>query len=152
MIRRQARLGRVCFHRLLSDGRVIANRYAFRLGRTLYSELPSRLSGREWDSVGLGGTAYVKLFEMVIGEGICRVDTGLGSYDNKELLGGRVTRVGTWRVVPGRWRSRLKSKVFLLAGDWIKIVYHKIWYRRLVPRLPLWISRTQSRYWLRFEA
>jgi CelD/BcsL family acetyltransferase involved in cellulose biosynthesis len=152
LVRCQGRLGRVQFHRILVDGRVISNRYTFLWGKTLFSELPSREMGQPWDKLGLGGTAYLKLFEAAIRAGISTVDSGLGQYDNKRHLGGEEVEVGVWRIVHRRWPSRLRAWAFLRLGQVLRLLFHKIWYRRVLPRLPQWAGRSQSLFWLRFDA
>ena len=152
LVPRQGRLGRVQFHQVLVDGRVIANRYCYLWGKSLYSELPSREAGQPWDKLGLGGTAYLKLFEAAIHDGISTVDSGLGHYDNKRALGGEEVKVGVWRVVNRARLSPLKARAFGGVRQVLGLLLHKIWYRRLLPWLPQWAGRSQSRFWLRFDA
>jgi CelD/BcsL family acetyltransferase involved in cellulose biosynthesis len=142
---------RLLFVRLLGGESVIANRYVYRLGKRLYSELPSRAVGRDWDRLGLGTTSYFKFIEAAIGLGISEINSGLGHYDYKLRLGGKEISVGTWRVVcPRRW-SRLKVRALLAATRVVRFFLHKVWHRRIVPHLPGQMGRTQSRFWLRYD-
>lgn len=151
LVRQQGLLGRVRFFRLLLNGEVIANRYAYAFGETIYSELPSRNVGAPWDKLGLGGTAYLKFFEAAIDLGFHRIDTGLGTYDNKLQLGGSSIEVGTWRITR-MGASRLRSRIFLLGASILQVVFHKGFYRRIAPRLPGGVGRTQAFGWLRYDA
>ena len=152
LVRRQGRLGRVQFHRICVDGALRANRYTYIWGNTLFSELPSRAVGEPWDKLGLGGTAYVKMFESAIAVGLERIDSGLGSYDNKVQLGGEEVAVCTWRVLARRWPGRWRARAFLTFSAAVRLVFDKLWYRRVLRRLPRRFKRTQCLGWLRFDA
>ncbi|MBX3744441.1 MAG: GNAT family N-acetyltransferase [Verrucomicrobiae bacterium] len=152
LVRRQARHGRVQFFRLLLDGRIVASRYTFRLGNTLYSELPARAVGDPWDGLGIGAISLIRFTEQAIEAGIREIDSGLGSYTHKTQLGGDQVPVGVWRVTSRRPASRLKVRAFHAVGAASRLLLHKLWYRRLLPRLPAWVGRSQSLSCLRFDA
>lgn len=152
LVRRQARHGRVQFFRMLLDGRTVASRYTFRLGDTLYSELPARLVGDPWDGLGIGAISLIRFTEQAIEAGIREIDSGLGSYSHKTQLGGDQLPVGVWRVVGRRPASRLKVQAFNAIAATTRLVLHKVWYRRLLPRLPAWAGRSQALSCLRFDA
>jgi len=153
LIGRQARLGRVRFYRILDNGEMIAGVYAFLFGATLSWELSSRALGPEWNKFHLGKAALVQMFQDAAGAGVSTVDAGLGHYEYKvNNLGGTEVPARMLQIVPCRWSCRVKSAAFLAVKSLMRILYHKIWYRRVVPRLPEWVGRSQSRFWLRFEA
>jgi hypothetical protein len=142
---------RLLFVRLLGGGEVLANRYVYRLGSRLYSELPSRAVGRDWDRLGLGTTSYFKFIEAAIGLGVNEINSGLGHYEYKLRMGGRQIPVGTWRIIgPGWWR-RLRVRLFLAATRLLRLLTHKVWYRRIAPKLPGGRGHTQVRWWLRYD-
>lgn len=151
MVTTQACRGRVRFFRMVIDGEVVANRYTFLFGDTLYSELPARAVGTRWDKLGIGGCSMIKFNEDAIGAGINTIDSGLGDYDHKSNLGGEKIPVGIWRVVRNHPLSQLRVRAFRKVALGVKFLCHKLWYRRLVPRLPGAIGRTQSLWWLRFD-
>lgn len=152
LVRRHGRLGRVRFYRLLAGDEMIACCYTYVCGTTLSWELPSRVTGGDWDKFGLGKVVFIRMCQSALREGLSHVDAGLGEYTYKSLLGGRAVRVGTWRVVCRRRSARTKSAAFLAVAAGIKVVCNKIWYRRILPRLPEWAGRSQSARWLRFDA
>lgn len=150
LIHAQGNLGRVQFHRITLDGQLVANRYTYAWGNTLFSELPSRAVGDPWDKIGLGGTAYVKMFEAAIAAGIHRIDSGLGRYDNKVLLGGIEVEAGVWRVWRNGW-SGVKARLILLVSSCVSFFCHKLWYRRILPKMTNRVKRRQALWWLRFD-
>ena len=152
LVRAHAPRDRLRFFRLLANGQVVVNRYTYLFGDTLYSELPSRVVGAEWDRLGIGSSSMVKFIESAIHEKIRFIDSGLGSYEHKVQLGGEEIPIGVWRVAGGRHASRIKARLFLWVSRFIGLVFHKLWYRRILPRLPKGVGRTQAMFWLRYEA
>lgn len=151
LVKHQGARGRVRFYRLLAAGQMIACCYAYVFGSMLAWELPSRLVGPEWEKLGLGKAAFIRMCQNAAVEGVLNVDAGLGQYTYKSNLGGVEVPVHTFRVVSSRWSSRTRVAALLIAANVFRILYHKIWYRRIIPRLPHWVSRSQWRYWLRFD-
>src|SRR5260370_26534252 len=76
----QGRLGRLRFIKLMAGDQVAANQYTFAFGKTLYAELPARLSGRQWERFSLGCTSQIKLIEAAINEGFKAMESGMGHY------------------------------------------------------------------------
>jgi CelD/BcsL family acetyltransferase involved in cellulose biosynthesis len=152
LVKTQARHGRVRFFRMSVDGEVVANRYTFLLGETLFSELPARAVGSKWDKLGIGVSSMIKFNEDAIRSGVSIIDSGLGEYDHKANLGGEAILVGIWRVVRRHPISLLRARAFHQVARGVKFVFQKVWHRRLVPRLPKRIGRTHSLTWLRFDA
>jgi CelD/BcsL family acetyltransferase involved in cellulose biosynthesis len=150
LVERQARQGRVRFFRMLVDGQVVSSRYTFMLGSTVYSELPAREVGEPWDKLGIGGISLIKFNESAIQSGVAAVDSGLGAYDHKAQLGGDEIPVGVWHI-RARGLGGLKSRLFCLVARAILFACRKVWYRRVLPRLPRFFKRTQSLWWLRFD-
>jgi CelD/BcsL family acetyltransferase involved in cellulose biosynthesis len=149
LVESQGARGRVRFFRLLADGEVIGNRYAYVFGNTIFAELTSRAVGPRWDKLGLGGTAYMKFFEAALADGFSIIDSGLGAYDHKSEIGGQSVPVEVWRVTARR--SRLKTGALLLIASAVKLIFDKVWYRRILPRLPESFGRSQFLCSLRFD-
>lgn len=149
-VRAQARQGRVRFFRMLVDGHVVASRYTFLLGKTLYSELPAREVGEPWDKLGIGAISLLKFNEAAIEAGVAVVDSGLGGYEHKAALGGEQIPVGVWHVT-ARGFSGLRARFFLGISKLVLFLCHKLWYRRVLPRLPRRFKRTQQSWWLRVD-
>ena len=67
-----------------ADRQVIACQYAFVFGDCCYWRLPARLPDAEWHRFGVLGPHL--MFEAFIGEGVRRVEAGVGHYDYKLQL------------------------------------------------------------------
>jgi CelD/BcsL family acetyltransferase involved in cellulose biosynthesis len=150
LVKAQAKHGRVCFFRMLVDDQVVSSRYTFILGGTVYSELPAREVGEPWDRLGVGGISLVKFIESAIREELTVIDSGLGTYEHKAQLGGDQIPVGTW-YVQAHGTGHLKARIFRTVAKVILLACRKLWYSRILPRLPRQFERTQARWWLRFD-
>ena len=150
LVKAQAKHGRVSFFRMLVDGQVVSSRYTFILGGTVYSELPAREVGEPWDKLGIGGISLVKFIESTIREELTVIDSGLGTYEHKAQLGGDQIPVGIW-YVPARGSSHLKARIFRMVAKGVLFACRKLWYSRVLPRMPRFFKRTQAQWWLRFD-
>ena len=143
-----ARLGRFRMIRLSANGEVVTTQYAFVFGDRCYWRLPARATERRWDRYGLGVLGLMQLIEAMIGEGVHRLEAGLGHYDYKVRFGGQELQSSSVLVVSNRHRSILRARLFLRLSDLLHLVYYRIWFLKLAPRLrfsqgPLW------RIWIR---
>lgn len=151
LVTRQAEHGRVRFYRLVGDGQLLASRYTYLFGRTLYSELPARATGGDWDRRGVGICSMLKFVEQAIGEGISCIDSGIGHYEHKENLGGTEEEVGTWYIWKSGVVQGLLTRLSLMASRYAIDMYRKLWYRRIHRHLPREWQRPQSEAWLRYD-
>ena len=151
LIAAQAARGRLRFIRIVANEQVVASEYAFAFGDRYYAELTSRDVNPKWNRFSLGPTSTVTMLAQGIAEGMQKVESGLGHYDYKMRLGAKEYRALTLRVIASDSRSRVRLALFKAAQRGVGIAYHKIWYRRVAPRLPELFWRPQSRLWLRLD-
>jgi CelD/BcsL family acetyltransferase involved in cellulose biosynthesis len=144
-------LDRVRFIRITADRTVVSSQYLFSFGGRWYWELPARLPGRDWDRFSLGPSGIVTMIGEAISTGVHWIQGGLGHYDYKLRLGAEEYGVVTFRICPSGVGPRLRRALY----DWLRLglrfCYHKVWYRRIVPRLPGPVSRSQWPLWLRVD-
>ena len=151
LVRRMAAQKKVRFYRMLGDAQVLASRYTYLFGQTLFSELAARVVGDPWDRRGVGACSLLKFIEQAIGEGVRRVDSGLGHYEHKAGMGGREVEAGRWYLWPSSPSTSMRVTFWLAVARAGLSVYRKVWYRRLVPLLPESWSRTQSAAIVRYD-
>jgi CelD/BcsL family acetyltransferase involved in cellulose biosynthesis len=147
----QGKLGRLRFIRIVADGQVVCSQYTFAFGNRYYWELPARTVESGWERFSLGPTGIVTMLAQGIAEGMSRVEGGLAHYDYKVRLGAKEYATFTFRIVAARPLARVRFAIFSLARLSVSLVYHKVWYRRLMPRLPRVFWRPQWRLWLRLD-
>lgn len=143
LVKTLSRDRKVRFFRLLADGQVISNRYTFSFGSTLFSELPARTVGEPWDKRGIGISSLIRFTGHAIRSGYSTIDSGLGTYEHKSSIGGTQITVGSFRIKNPKARSRLASLLFLTSSCLFTLFGLKLWYRRIVPRMPSRFPRQQ---------
>jgi CelD/BcsL family acetyltransferase involved in cellulose biosynthesis len=148
LVREMSQLGRLRFVRLVADQKVVAFQYAFIFGNKCYWRLPARAPDRKLDRFGLGILGLVHLIEAMIKECVRQIDGGIGHYDYKVRFGGEELEARSIVVVARR--AVLRAHGFLKLSDLLHLVYYRIWFLRLAPRLklmkwPLWRTWVRSR-------
>jgi hypothetical protein len=151
LVRAQGKLNRLRFIRIVANGEVIANQYTFAFGDEYYWELPSRVVGAKWERFSLGPTGIVTMIQHGIEEGKARLHGGLAHYDYKLRLGAKEYKAFTFRIVRSTCGARMKLAIFSFFSLCLKLAYHRIWFRRIAPRLPSYFWRPQWTTWLRFD-
>ena len=151
LVEAQGKLGRIRFIKLVANGEVISAHYTFAFGGRCFWELPARLAEPKWDRLSLGNTSVVIKLAESIAEGLHRVEAGLGHYDYKVQLGAKEYSVVTFRVVAPGIPARTRFALFSLVRACVCLVYHKIWFRRVMPKLSQSFARPQWRLWLRLD-
>jgi len=145
------RLGRMRFVRILANDQVVANQYSFAFGDSYFWELPARAVGQEWERFSLGPTGIVTMIEAAIKEGKTRLEGGLAHYDYKVRLGAKEYEVNRVRVIANRGGSRACMILYNAIRLCLLYAYHKIWYRRITPRLTPLFRKPQWIFWLRLD-
>jgi CelD/BcsL family acetyltransferase involved in cellulose biosynthesis len=139
------------FIRIVANGEVIANQYTFAFGDRYYWELPSRAVDPKWERFSLGPTGIVTMIEKGIEEGKNCLEGGLAHYDYKVRLGAKEYTALTFRVAASSARARRNLAIYSFVRNGLSLVYHKLWYRRVAPRLPSFFWRPQWMLWLRLD-
>lgn len=148
LTRELARLGRLRFYRLLVDGKVVSYQYGYRLGDRLCWRLPARPAAREWDRFGLGRVGLMKMIEDAIAEGVRHIEGGCGHYDYKVQLGAKEYPLGSLLISSTRVGSRLRCRCLVLVSRLLHLLYYRIWFGRIAPKLPL-PRRSLWRSWIK---
>lgn len=146
-----ARMDQVRLIRLLADDEVVSYYFCFRLNDTFYWRLPARLTGEQWDQFALGRVGLMKMMEVAAAEGVTAIEAGNGRYEYKDKLNAQTLPLHSLTVcrrgVAPSWRAR----VTLALGDLLHLVYYRVWYLRVAPRVgiprkPLWRSWIRRRF------
>lgn len=151
LVKALGQLGRVRFYKLMAGEQVATNQYTYIFGRTLFAELPTRINGPEWERFSLGCTSQIKLIEAAIGDGVQRMESGLAHYEYKILTGGKESSVNMIHVVRKGALSRARVFCCRKLNGLLRLVLHKVWYRKIMPRLPAAFRGGQPRLLLRLD-
>ena len=134
--------------RLLVDGQVVAYYWCFALNGTYYWRLPARVSGEQWDQFALGRIGLVKMMEVAAAEGVTLVEAGVGRYLYKEKLNARTSPVHSVVLCRRGLAPRLRAHLTLATGAMLSLVYYRMWYLRIGPRLRI-LRGPLRRCWIR---
>jgi CelD/BcsL family acetyltransferase involved in cellulose biosynthesis len=151
LVKAQAPAGRLRFIRIIANGEIIANQYTFAFGNRYFWELPSRAIEEKWDRFSLGPTGIVAMIDQAMKEGIKTVEGGLAHYDYKLRLGAKESSTLIFQIVSAKPAARARFVLFSFYRKCMRLVYHKLWYRRIMPRLPSTFWRPQPDQWLRLD-
>lgn len=151
LVQSLAKLGRVRFVRILAGEQVVSSQFAFVFGDIWYWELPARATDRKWNRFSLGTTGFFQLVEEAIKEGGRVIEGGLAHYDYKQKLNGTQHGIEVLRVVAKRPGSKLLTLIYTWLRKCLLLVYYKMWYARISPRLPVAFRKPIWTFWLRLD-
>jgi len=145
------RLGKrdlVQIHGLIGSGETLALQYIFVFADRSYWRLPARQSGAEIEKLGLGQIGLLKMLEALIDQGIKHAEAGPGHYDYKISYGGQESALRRLIVTRSSTFTRHKAHLFLLFFDLIHLIYYRIWFLKIAPRIPF-LKFPLWRTWIR---
>ncbi|MCY2954883.1 MAG: GNAT family N-acetyltransferase [Planctomycetota bacterium] len=130
------RSGRLRLRRITVDGHLFAMTYGIRFGQRIHWYLAARSTDPRWHFCFPGRVGACDLIKAAIGEGVEQIDLGLGFYDYKLKLGGRLSQALTFTAV--RKATGVTFRVGLLRGLGLlhELLGYRLWYKRVLPRIP----------------
>jgi len=137
LVRELSSLGRVRIVRLFANEKLVSSQYAFIFDDCCYWRLPARAVDQDLVRYGLGRLGLMQLIQEMIHEGMRRIEAGVGHYDYKVQLGGEELQVRSFLVAAERPATKLRVWIFLNFSLFLHLVYYRLWFIRLAPRLPL---------------
>lgn len=140
--------GMVRFYRILANEQTISSQYCFVFNHTVYWRLPARVRSPEWERFSLGTVGLVKMIEVSIAEGARAIEGGRGHYSYKVQHGAIEWPLRTVRFVRRGRDVALRVRLFAFCARILDIIYHKVLFTRLAPRLPL-LRHTLWPIWIR---
>lgn len=145
-----SKLSRLRITRLWAGEDVVSYQYSFVFGGCCYWRLPARAPQKEWDRFGLGRMGLITMIESLTSEGIEQIEAGAGHYDYKVQLGGIEYPMRSVLVGRNTFAARLRGRLFCRAAQWLDLLYYRIWFLKVAPRLglprrPLWRTWVRSR-------
>jgi CelD/BcsL family acetyltransferase involved in cellulose biosynthesis len=128
----------------------LATQFALVAGRIAHWRLPARTLDPEAERLSIGKVGLILMIEELIGAGVTCVEAGRGDYDYKLSYGGRSVPVQRLLFYPAQraWRARL----LLARSDLLHLLYYRIWFLRLAPRMRRWFRlrpRPLWRFWIK---
>ncbi|MCE9614624.1 MAG: GNAT family N-acetyltransferase [Lentisphaerae bacterium] len=138
----------VSFHRILADDQVVSSQLCYTFGGTVYWRLPARVCGAQWDKLSFGRMGLIKMIEASMIEGRHTIEGGREHYAYKVQLGGREWPLRTVQFVRRGWGVSLRVRCFRCLASLLNLVYYKILFVRVAPRVPM-LQRPLWSAWIR---
>ena len=133
----------------LAEGEVVSAQYGYGFGERLTWLLPARRIEDDWSKYGLGRVGFVDMVEAAITEGYRKIHLGGAYWGYKSDLGGKEENAESI-LVSMSGKSARKVKRLLLLMRIYGILYYKIWFKRVAPKLP-WKRHPQWQSWIRWR-
>lgn len=137
-----------------AEGRILAAQFCFVHARHCVALLTARDTTADFGQLGIGFYAQVERIQLLIKEGVDRIDSGTGLYDHKLSLNAEMTALHRVLISQNDRLTRLRLKLTLGWADLLNLLYYRIWFLKLAPRLrrltgakpkPLWQAWIRTR-------
>jgi CelD/BcsL family acetyltransferase involved in cellulose biosynthesis len=112
-------------------------KYGYIFGDNYFDFLDARSDRNELANVGLGRIIYSEMMKKAIREKAKWIDSMRGKYKHKLEMGGELFPTRSLYVVPKRWATVVRVRLFRLFAYLLNLFYCRIWYNRIAPKLPL---------------
>nr|WP_245218229.1 GNAT family N-acetyltransferase [Ruegeria sp. HKCCE3926] len=125
----------------------LATQFCLVAGQTCHWRLPARSTDPELERLSLGKIGLVQMIEQLIAAGVTRIEAGIGAYGYKLVYGGE--SVPTHRLIVLR-RSGISPVLLKLCLGWARVlhlVYYRLWFGRVAPRLRAVIPLKNKSLW-----
>ncbi len=137
LVRELAPSGRVRLSRLRADGQTVQLEFCIAFADTAHWRLPARRFSDRWERYGVGRVAMVERLRRAISDGIRRIEAGPGHYEYKLRLGGMEYPLESVLIAANRPLARIKGRLLRAISRLLNLLYYRIWFNRIAPRLPL---------------
>jgi CelD/BcsL family acetyltransferase involved in cellulose biosynthesis len=142
-------LNRLRLFKIEVDQKAICYDYGYIFGRSFFWELPARSLDKKWLKISLGSCALISMLRRLAPERVTCLYAGVGRYEYKARLGAEESRVATARIFSRNRQKRAKIVAFYLVVSVLELLYFKIWYMRIQPRLPRFLHWPIWKFWSR---
>lgn len=114
--------------------------YDYRFGDRYHAFLNARQTVDELHGVSpaisIGSILYTEQVKNAIKENVRCIDMMRGSDNYKRRLGGKLYSVRNIFICQGKLMVLVRVGLFLVLTSLLNILYYKIWFRRITPKLP----------------
>jgi hypothetical protein len=130
------------------SGHEYAYVYSYKYGKRYFAILRGRsLTDNEF-KINLGGLLFTEQAQQAIGQDVESIDSMRGVYEYKLKLGGRLSPLARVRFVRKGLSPFLRSWLFRFFCQFVDIIYYRIWYCRIAPKIPITYGPLLS-WWIR---
>lgn len=132
---RLAARGRLALLSLTVAGQVVGVTYGYYCAGRLHSLIRGYRDDEAWRIYGLGRLLHCYAVRHAIEAGARSVDDGRGIFEYKLRFGGQLRGERSLALVRRGWGPRLRVWVALRVAYFVHVLYNRLWFDRLAPRL-----------------
>jgi CelD/BcsL family acetyltransferase involved in cellulose biosynthesis len=132
---RLAPTGRLSLVTIQVDDEVVGVTYGYRFGSRLHELIRGQRNDGPWRAYGLGRLLHCYGIRNAMRDGITGVDNGRGVFEYKLKLGGRLEGERSVTLLRRGWQSRLRFWLGLRTAYLAHVLYGRLWFDILAPRL-----------------
>ncbi len=125
------------------EGELICGQIGFRIGPRFYWHITGRSMRDDLKTLGVGSVAIIDCTKMLIESGVQVIEDGSGDHSYKDRLGSEMQGIRRLIFVRDAGASAIRSKILLLWMRVLQLVYYKIWYLEMAPRISRLTGRRQ---------
>lgn len=144
---RMARAGQLLLVTLTVDGQPLGAAYGYHFGPRSHAMIRGYRDDDPWRRYALGRLLHCHMVQESIGRGSAILDDGRGVFDYKLRLAGQLRGERSLTFVHRGFGSRLRFYLALRTAYLLHVVYCRVWFDTLAPRLG-WV-RPLRRFYIR---
>lgn len=122
--------------------------YDYKCGHNYFEVLNARTSEEKYKNISLGKIIFCEQAKKAIKEKVGCIDSMRGKYDHKIKMGGKLYPIRSLFVIRKKFLVSIRVNIFLALARLFNILYYKIWFCRLAPKLPF-RRRLLWKLWIR---
>lgn len=125
----------------------LATQFVLVAGPTAHWRLPARSLEPTAERLSAGKVGLVQMIDHLIAQSVTLIEAGRGDYGYKLDYGGQSVPVHRLILSPEGSGARRKLRLLLALSDLLDLVYYRIWFLKLVPRLARLTRRKPRALW-----
>jgi CelD/BcsL family acetyltransferase involved in cellulose biosynthesis len=110
--------------------------YNYKFGETFFQFLNARSDIEQLKSISVGKIVFGELVKSALDEKVRYIDSMRGKYEYKLRLGGELLPIHSIYISRSNLSTILRLHICRGISWVLNTCYHKIWFRRVVPKLP----------------
>ncbi len=144
----QLRLGRLRLLKVSLGEQCLGYQYHYKFGNYFVHFLDAFSDDDSLRNISLGRVTFCEQIKKVLEERVGWIDSLRNKYEHKLRLGGKLFPVNSVYIYSDKLWSTMRMQMFSKLAWLIHILYYKIWFCRIAPKLPI-ERHALRRIWIR---
>jgi len=128
-------------------GEFVSAQFCLVHGTNCIALLTARDMSPEIAALGVGQYGQFERIQRLVQEGIAQIDSGTGLYAHKLSLGAEMIPVRRVILFENTLPSKIRVNALLVWAWFLDLVYYRIWFKKLAPRVRKLTGRRPRALW-----